>query len=337
MRKIHVSIVLVLFAFTMAMSAQTDSLIFKNGNYIVGEIKDLNRGIVTVETDYSDDDFTIEWEGIKEVYSKSYFLFTLSDGRRFNGNFETTGDGKIKIFSEDGPVEIAPDEIVYIKSVEQDFWSKMSANIDLGYSFTKAQNLNQFNLRAYVGYLTDRWMLDGSVNSVISSQDSVETIRRTDGNVGYTFFLPKGWSLISQYNFLSNTEQQLDLRSTIKLGLGYYVIQTNDSYWGFSAGAAYTHEVYMSNDPERRTGEAFVGTELNLFDIGDLNLLTNATAYPSLTESGRFRLDFKFDLKYDLPKDFYIKLGTTVNYDNKPAAGASEADYVFTTGFGWEL
>ena len=76
--------------------------------------------------------------------------------------------------------------------------------------------------------------------------------------------------------------------------------------------------------------------ELNLFDIGDLSLLTHATGYPSLTEAGRFRLDFKFDLKYDLPLDFYIKTGTTVNYDSQPVAGGSDLDYVIQTGIGWE-
>lgn len=339
MHKKKVLLIIALVAAAISSYAQTDSIVFNNGNYIVGEIKDLNKGIITVETDYSDSDFKIEWAGVKHVFSESHFLFTLSSGQRINGSFKSDSVGNITVTStEDGEVfTITANDIVYIKSVKQDFWSRMTAEIDLGYSFTKAQNLNQFNMRAYLGYITDYWMLDGSVNSVISAQDSVETIRRTDGSVGYTYFLPKGWNLLAQYNFLSNTEQQLDLRSTGKLGLGYYVIRTNHSYWGFSLGAAYTNEEYFTDEPSRNSAEAFIGTELNLFDIGDLNILTNATAYPSLTESGRTRLDFKFDLKYDLPRDFYIKLGTTVNYDSKPAAGASEADYVFTSGFGWEL
>lgn len=335
----HVLLFIAIIALSFKGYAQNDSIVFKNGNYIVGEIKDLNKGVITVETDYSDSDFKIEWDGIKQVFSQSYFLFTLKSGKRINGSFKSDENGNITLTSneDDEVITVSAEEIVYIKSVKQDFWSKMTAEIDLGYSFTKAQNLNQFNLRAYLGYITDRWMLDGSFNSVISSQDSVETIRRSDGNVGYTYFLPKGWNLLAQYNFLSNTEQQLDLRSTGKLGVGYYLVRTNQTYWGLSIGAAYTNEEYFTDEPSRNSAEAFIGSELNLFDIGDLSLLTNATAYPSLTESGRMRVDFKFDLKYDLPRDFYIKLGTTVNYDSKPAAGAPNEDYVFTSGFGWEL
>ena len=73
-----------------------------------------------------------------------------------------------------------------------------------------------------------------------------------------------------------------------------------------------------------------------MFNTGDLSLLTNIVAYPSFTESGRWRTDFKFDAKYDLPLDFYIKMGLTVNYDNQPAPGSPETDYIFHTGFGWE-
>ncbi|MEP0712872.1 MAG: hypothetical protein ABJC55_13215, partial [Algoriphagus sp.] len=79
------------------------------------------------------------------------------------------------------------------------------------------------------------------------------------------------------------------------------------------------------------------GTELNLYDIGDLNLLTSVMAYPSITESKRFRTDFKLDLKYDFLSDFYVKVGTTMNFDNQPVADAAKLDYVIQTTVGWEL
>ena len=69
--------------------------------------------------------------------------------------------------------------------------------------------------------------------------------------------------------------------------------------------------------------------------MGDFNLFTKITAFPGITEKGRFRTDFKMDLKYDLPLDFYVKGGFTFNYDNQPTAGAPETDYVLNTGLGW--
>src|SRR5436190_23974960 len=78
-----------LISFSPTVYAQHDSLILKNGNVIVGELKSLDKGVVTIETDYSKSDFTIEWSGIKEVYSRSRFLITLKDGSRINGIFQS--------------------------------------------------------------------------------------------------------------------------------------------------------------------------------------------------------------------------------------------------------
>jgi hypothetical protein len=185
--------------------------------------------------------------------------------------------------------------------------------------------------------MAKRWQLDANFNSLSSRQDDVDDILRNDGGIMFKYFLPRDWYPLVSVDFLSNTEQQLDLRTTGKAGIGNYVIHTNQLYWGFSVGANYNNENYSDGaTPDRKSWEGFFGTELNLFNIGDLSLLTNFTAYPSFTESGRWRSDFKFDLSYDLPLDFYVKLGYTLNFDNQPVAGSPKTDYVFHSGFGWE-
>jgi len=79
------------------------------------------------------------------------------------------------------------------------------------------------------------------------------------------------------------------------------------------------------------------GIELNLFDFEDFSLQANLSLYPNITDKGRIRSDFKVDLSYDLPYDFYIKLGFTHNFDNRSAGDVSKIDYNFSTTFGWEL
>ena len=122
----------------------------------------------------------------------------------------------------------------------------------------------------------------------------MDDIKRTDGGVTFKYFLPYDWYPLAAVEFLSNNEQQLQLRTTGKLGLGKYIIHTNSSYWGFSGGANYNNENYsIDSIPDRDSWEGFLGTELNLFNIGDFSLLTSFIAYPSFTESGRWRTDFK--------------------------------------------
>jgi len=154
--------------------------------------------------------------------------------------------------------------------------------------------------------------------------------------ISFRYVLPREWFVITQIDFLSNTEQLIDLRTNTKLGIGKYLIRTNQYYWGAQGGVSFNNENYFNDEDDRQSTEGWFGTELNLYDIGDFSLLTKAVAYPSFTESGRWRFDFNIDLQYDLPLDFYIKSGLTLNYDNQPVPGSPTSDYIWQTTFGWE-
>lgn len=318
--------------------AQRDSLLFKGGVFLVGEIGGLSNGVLTIDVAFGDKDFEIEWRRVQEIYTERKFLISLSNGNQYNGTINGTADSlSLNTFSQ-GKVMTKLNNIVYLNEIEDGFKSRLSATIDLGLSLTKANNLIQFNTRSSVGYEARKWAVFGSINSLISEQDDQEDrTKRTDGLINFRYVLQKGWFLIPEVNFLSNTEQSLRIRTTAKLGPGYYIFRTNRAYFSASAGLAYTNEEFRDDTPTRNGTEAFISTDMNLYDIGDLNFLFKASGYPSLTESGRFRADINFDIKLDLPLDFYIKLGTTFNYDNRPVSGASQSDYVIQTGIGWEL
>lgn len=319
--------------------AQTDSLVFKSGTYMIGEVKDMDRGVVTVKTPYSDSDFKIEWDGIQEIYTDTYFLITLSNGSRYNGTLGMSETGKVAIITDDGKqIEAAFENIVFLDDINKGFWSQLYFSVDVGLDLTKANNFSQFSIRSNLGYTAKRWNLNGTFNTMSSTQDETDDIKRTDGGIGYRYFLPKDWYPLASVDFLSSTEQKLQLRTTGKIGMGKYIIHTNRAYWGFAGGANYNNENFSDDTPDRRSWEGFIGTELNMFNIGNLNLLTQLLAYPGITEAGRWRADFNFDAKYEMPfdDDFYIKLSLGFNYDNRPVEGAADLDYVFHTGFGWE-
>jgi hypothetical protein len=325
--------------FSVASYAQKDSLILSNGNVIVGEIKSLDKGVVTIETGYSKSDFTIEWTGIKEIYSATSFLITLKNGDRINGTFRSADGGKkIIITSTEGKqTETTRDDIVYLKGIKSNFWSRAHANVDLGLSITKANNLKQYNMRSTVGYVADKWLTEIFYDDLRTNQDSVAETKRTESGASFTYFLPRDWYAIAALNTLANTEQSLKLRFTTKVGAGKYIIHTNKSYLGVGAGVAYNNETFTNETPKRSSWEGYLGSEVNLFDIGDFSLFSNLYVYPSFTESGRWRADFKFDTKYELPLDLYIKFGITYNYDSKPAQAGKESDYVYVFAVGWEL
>jgi len=59
-------------------------------------------------------------------------------------------------------------------------------------------------------------------------------------------------------------------------------------------------------------------------------------AFPSLTESGRFRLEAGVDIRKELFKDFYLSLRGADSFDNR-AEGSQENDFSLTTSIGWSF
>ncbi|NPA36401.1 MAG: DUF481 domain-containing protein [Chlorobi bacterium] len=330
---------LLFFLLTMPMFlySRNDSLVFYNGNVIAGEIKLMDKGVLVMETDYSDTDFKIELKKIKEIYTSSFVTITLSDGTRHEGTLRTTADGKIHLTGDNDTTTINNiNDIVLMKSVDKTFSDRLHASIALGVNLTKANNFRQFSSRSNIGYLTNTWSLDSYYNTILSNQDDADSIKRIESGLLYKMLLPKDWYLPASLDFLSNTEQNLRLRTTFKIGAGKYIVHTNSVYWAFLGGANLNSENYSVESTDRTSMEGFLGTEFNMFDLGDLNLLTSIYAYPSFTEKRRWRSDFIFDMKYDLPLDFYISLGITINYDNQPVENAKEFDYILNSGLGWE-
>ena len=144
-----------------SLSAQTDSLVMNNGQTIVGEIKGMSRSVVTIETDYSDSDFKIDWDEVSQVYSDRTYLLTLSDGSRLNAsvNSDASNPNSVILDTPSENITTSVNEIVYIKPLEGDFISRMSASVSVGYNLTKANNLHQFNSRINLGYLATFWSL----------------------------------------------------------------------------------------------------------------------------------------------------------------------------------
>lgn len=337
-----------LLIFLMMSAAQVsfsqDTLLLPDNTSLYGKVSSLSKGVLKIETSYSENDFEVEWLEIKEIHTNTRFLIGLTGNVRLTGTLRTTGAGTIIIRSdEEGDRVTSLEEVVYLQSLDNSFWSRLSAGVDVGLNFTKANNLRQFNARSNVSYRGDRWSISGKYDGLNSSQDSTESIKRRDYGATFQYFPKKKWYIYANMNWFSNTEQAIELRYSAKIGAGRNLIQNNRATWGFLLGLQPLNEQFSDGTtPDNQSTELFLGSEWNLFDTGDLSFLGSIFAYPSLTEEDditgerRFRTDFTFDIKYNLPYDLYIKTGLTLNYDNEAVAG-NDTDYVWNLGFGWEL
>ncbi len=318
------------------MYGQSDTIVFRGGNTVIGEVKGMQKGVLEIDVPSGDENFKIKWLEIQKILTESKFNVSSND-EIYHGRIASVSEKKIKVFDADTTYALVlVNEVSYLDQTKDGFANRFNARIELGLNLTKAQDLQQLSLRTDVGYHAEKWSIDVSYNILRSNQNNAEAIRRTDGLLNYRRVLWKSWYLIGTIATLSNTEQLIDLRANTQFGLGKFIFNTNRAYWGLITGINNNTERFSSESSNRSTWELFLGTELNLYDTGDLEFNLGFLGYSGLTESGRYRADLNFDTKYDLPLDFFVRLGVSLNYDNRPAPNASETDYIIRSGIGWE-
>ncbi|SNR41106.1 Protein of unknown function, DUF481 [Lutibacter agarilyticus] len=336
-KKITVSLLFLMLSFYGF--SQKDSIKLASNQILIGEVKSMDQSVLVFKTPYSDSDFKIKWWKVKEIYSKREFIMTLTDGRRFNTSIhsDSINTKDVILVHQGKTIKTSLNKITSLDPFTSgSFLKRIELAFDTGFSLTKANNFKQLTMNAKINYKASKWNFLNSFHLVYSRQDNTDDISRYEANINVQRFLLKDWYLSGAIDLLSNSDQQLKLRTTGSLGAGYFVTKTNNLYFGTGAGLAFNNESYTSSSDSKSSLESYFSAELNKYDIGDFSILTSATLSPSLTEKGRVRFDYKFNLKYDITSSIYIKSGLTYNFDNQPVTGATKGDYTFQTTLGWD-
>jgi len=330
--------ILIILIYSFGVKGQ-DTLYLENGDILHGEVKSLSKGVVKIETPYSDNDFEVEWLHVTKFLSNRTYKIILSNGSRPTGIFEMTSEnGDIKILTSGGGIVSKLSQVVSFEHLGSSFLSRLKAELDLGYYYARANNLRQFTTNSKFAYDAKKWTGTSSINILDSQQDSVARTRRIDSDISVKIKVRREFFASLSAKYQQNEEQLLDLRSSYQLGLGKFILNSNSAFIQFTLGSAFTSESYFdAENTETKSVEGFLTLEADLFDIGDLSFYTKASAYPSISDRGRFRAELIFNIKYDLPFDFYTKVGLNYNYQNEVVENALKTDYVFQVTFGWEF
>jgi hypothetical protein len=259
---------------SLLANAQNDTIHLSDGTIMIGEIKSLQRGVLTIETDCSDSDFKVESGKVETITSSQHFIIILENSEQFEGTINKTDSNYVEIiFSDSSGVLIEIDRIIELRTYDEKIKDRFSAYIDFGLDLTKANNLSQYSLRSGGSYRAKRWFLSINVNSLRSNQDDVAPIERNDGNLGVDYIMTKNWFVQTKYSWLQNNEQNLELRTITSGGLGKFLFKTSHYYWSISTGAAWVNEIFLEvegiKEPDRES-EKLISQPNSIFLIWEI-------------------------------------------------------------------
>lgn len=319
-----------------AGAADTDRVVLTNGDRIAGEVKALRSGKLEFSTSTMGTVY-IEWDKVAELVSPNQFEIETTSGTRFFGTIRGGAAGKLTVAMAAGAVELDIWAVVRIQPVKTGFFDRFDGLVDFGASYTKSSEIGQGWLNAELRTRRRRWEWSLTLNTTITVQPEQPESSRTVGSFRTSILLPKRWYLPAAAVVERNTELGLDLRSSVALGVGHYVIQTNRNLLGAAAGLVGNRERPTDGD-STSNAEAFLSANYSFFtyDTPKTTVTFSAALFPSLTVSKRVRSDVDVSLRREIVRDFTVGLTLYDAYDNKPpTTGAQKHDYGVTVTVGW--
>ena len=229
-------------------------------------------------------------------------------------------------------------QVSAVQPFERKFWSRFDSGLDFGYSMTRTNSATQLSLGSNLSYRDEHYYDVLFANVFRSSQDDAPDTQRWDIANDFRRFLGSRWYINTTQDFLNSEEQGLKLRTSIGGGGGRYLMRSPSQHLAVGGGVAWTNENYTDETlPTKDSAEAYFTTEFMTEKLKITDFITRFSYYPSLTIDDRYRLAYRFDFDFNLPGDWYFRIGFFDNYDSKPPEGFSKNDYGWSNAFGFKF
>jgi len=317
-----------------------DAVTLDNGDRITCEIKELNRGILTIKTEYIKGTVSVEWVRVSEIASKQLFEVELTSGEKFFGAIAAASEAsRIVVMSGIETNALDLDRVVRIAPIDEKFWDRLRGSVDLGVTGKKANQERTYNLAASTKYRTRKYTVSTSLNSFLSDRSDTLATRRNDLNLTYSRLFTDKWFWSTYAKIENNEELDLDLRGTLAAGGGRYVVQSNRTLLSWTAGLAGNREWYAAAEEPKNNIEAALSVDYQLFVFGsrDTDITVRFSVLPNITSWGRIRSNVDAKLKHEFLSDLYFSVGVLADYDSEPPTEGQQTDWNLTTSLGYSF
>jgi len=328
------------FLWMQSATAGTDVVEFINGDRLTGEAKSLDRGRLKFDTEPTGVIY-IEWEKVAFLKTSDSLQVETENGDRFFGPIQRSENAyETLVETSQGAQKIRNGRVVSIDQIDAAGFSNIDLSASVGYNFTKASDVTQFNVGAEASYRTRIRELHASFSSFISDSTGNDASQRQALNLNYTRLRANRWLNDGGVSFDRNDELGLNLRTSLSAGGGRILMQSNHSRLVLKGGLKATRENNVDEAADLDSVESYgiVSWDWFRFDSPELDWSTTLEIIPSLTESGRVRGQFDTTLKWEIFEDLFWQLQFYDSYDNKPqSVDASDNDFGITTSLSYDF
>jgi len=323
-----------------AHAEKTDVVTLRNGDRLTGEVKALERGLLTFKTDTMGT-VQIEWDKVAGISSHLLFEVETSSGERRFGSIDQANSAGVIRVSEAGGEATDFEALDTVRISQMDtsgsLRDRVDGSLDIGYSYSNSTQISQLSIGAGLSRRNAKRLWDFDLSVLESDAPGTQSAGSASLSAESRRFLGdrEFWSALGSLEL--NDELGLDLRTLAGAGVGRYFRQTSSQEFAGLAGLAASRENFADGQTKESL-ELLLGIQYDAFrfDTPELQLTAGFAVFPSVTISGRVRTAANVRLRYEVIKDFFLQLAIAHAYDSEPqSVGAASSDYSVTTSVGY--
>jgi hypothetical protein len=326
-------IIIGLLSVFSVFAQKTDWVFLKKDNQILCEIKQLEFGKLRVKG-YEMGTVRIEWDAVDSLWSDKDFMIKLEDGTIIESRLDESWYANYN-----HPWE----EIIEITLLEDQFLNRIEGEVDIGFNYNKSSNIFQLNVSSdlsYHNFKNSTTLFINNLTTLDRDDDEKDRTKKKDIDLVDDYFLPNNYLIRGIVGFEQNTELGINGRLYSAVGLGKELLHSQQSWLLFGLGARANREWSTDEINKGYSAEGVFLIEFKRFsfDFPEIDIETNLTFLPSLSDWGRIRTDMDVKAKIELIDDFFFSLKFYYSLDNNPIDETAEkSDWGLTTSVGYKF
>lgn len=329
---------------TSAVAQSGDVVEVTSGDRLTGDVAGLERGVLSFRTAAAPGrqrfagTIAILWSEVVRLTSIQTLDIELVTGERLTGTISSPAPGQLVVQTPTGPPPpIAVEQFVWMAPLESGFRGRTSGTIDVGLSYTNAQDawVYTLNLDALHRSPTHAYETEVVFNSTLTTQSGAERQTRNDLLFDVHRRLPRRWYTTGLFEVQEDAALELDLRLVVGGGVGLTVVRSNAIELSVQGGVDYAAERYASVSQFDHSAELFAGASWDWFATGDpVEGALMARTYFSLARQ-RARAEIDGSVRRDLRWSLYWAANVLVSADSDPPGDRPRNDVSVSFALGW--
>lgn len=319
---------------------QYDSIFLFRGQVFIGTIKGARLG-----------ELRIDDNSVRVIEMKMYRIKKIVATQRFK--IETDSKiiyyGVLKEGKEDGWVNLVLDDssivslnildISTITALEKGFWTRLNGSFGAGFTYTKSNDLGQFNINSNIYYVTESADYQLTLSAISSIDSGVFSRDRENGELFTAIVVNPTWFVALGLEYERNLELSIARRFQELVGGGNKLLVRKNMQLLAISGITFNQELSTSGISSGLLYEIPFILRFNFFKYQKPNLQVSTiqSTFYSLSQKGRVRYSGDLNFSWELIKDFYWTLNPYANFDSQPPEGNSKSDFGIAVGITYKF